>query len=149
LGGVGVTVESIDSSTVSWLALTAMILWLEEGPIKAAPRPSRPATRRHGGTCSSDEEDQLRLDLMRQVRPQCGFNHPKTSARRRARRRACCRRRRLRACPRHVPRSLRTLARHTRHLAAGCASDRGHPAPARGVQSVRAPLASLWSKNCS
>src|SRR5215470_14629885 len=75
LGGVGLTVESIDSSTVSWLALTAMILWLEEGPIKAAPRPSRPATRRHGGTCSSDEEDQLRLDLMRQVRPQCGFNH--------------------------------------------------------------------------
>src|SRR5262249_42518350 len=30
---------------------------------------------RHGGTCSSDEEDQLRLDLMRQVRPRCGFNH--------------------------------------------------------------------------
>src|SRR5262249_48273011 len=47
LGGVGVTVESIDSSTVSWLALTAMILWLEEGPIKAAPRPSRLAARRH------------------------------------------------------------------------------------------------------
>src|SRR5215475_8532172 len=50
LGGVGVTAESIDSSTVFWLALTAMILWLEEGPIKAAPRPSRPAARRHGRT---------------------------------------------------------------------------------------------------
>src|SRR5262245_44520272 len=63
LGGVGVTVESIDSSTVFWLALTAMILWLEEGPIKAAPRPSRPPARRHGRTYSGDEEDQLSLDL--------------------------------------------------------------------------------------
>src|SRR5262249_39811083 len=32
-------------------------------------------------------------------------------------------------------------ARHAHHLAARCASDRGQPAPARGVQSVRAPLA--------
>ena len=30
----------------------------------------------------------------------------------------------------------------THHLAARCASDRGQPASARGVQSVRAPLAS-------
>jgi len=32
------------------------------------------------------------------------------------------------------------LARH--HITAGCASDRGQSAPALGVQSVRAPLAS-------
>jgi len=43
------------------------------------------------------------------------------------------------ACPRSrgiflVPRS--------HHLAARCASDRGQPTPARGVQSVWAPLAS-------
>jgi hypothetical protein len=65
-------VESIDSSTVFWLALTAMILWLEEGPIKAAPRPSRP---RHGRTYSGEEDDQLRLDLSREMRPQRGFDH--------------------------------------------------------------------------
>ena len=35
--------------------------------------------------------------------------------------------------PRHLPRRLRTLARHPHHLAAGCASDRGQPAPARGL----------------
>jgi hypothetical protein len=34
-----------------------------------------------------------------------------------------------------------TLARHAHHPAARCASDRGQPASARGVQSVRAPLA--------
>jgi hypothetical protein len=49
-----------------------MILWLEEGPIKAAPRPSRP---RHGRTYSAEEDDQLRLDLSREMRPQCGFDH--------------------------------------------------------------------------
>ena len=38
-------------------------------------------------------------------------------------------------------RGLRTLARHPHHLSAGRASDRGQPAPARGVQSVRVPLA--------
>jgi len=32
--------------------------------------------------------------------------------------------------------------RHTHHLAARCPSDRGQP-PARGVQSVRAPLSAL------
>src|SRR5262245_66218433 len=41
------------------------------------------------------------------------------------------------------------LARHSHHTTAGCASDRGQSAPALGVQSVRAPLASsnvsLWA----
>jgi hypothetical protein len=30
------------------------------------------------------------------------------------------------------------LAWHTHHLAAGCASDRGQPAPARGIESISA-----------
>jgi len=42
---------------------------------------------------------------------------------------------------RHLPHRLR-LARHPHHIAARRASDRGQPPPARGVQSVRAPLAS-------
>jgi len=37
-----------------------------------------------------------------------------------------------------------TLAQHTNHLAARCASDRGQPAPARGVQSVRGPDLGTW-----
>ena len=41
----------------------------------------------------------------------------------------------------NLPRRLRTQAGHTHRLAAGCASDRGQSAPARGVQSVRAPQA--------
>jgi len=36
----------------------------------------------------------------------------------------------------YVPRRLRTLARHSHHLAAGRASDRGQPASARGVESI-------------
>src|SRR5262249_14355012 len=36
-----------------------------------------------------------------------------------------------------VPRRLRTLARHLHHIAAGCASDRGQPPPARGVESIK------------
>src|SRR5262245_20927164 len=42
---------------------------------------------------------------------------------------------------RHLPRRLPTLAWHSHHIASGCASDRGQPAPARGVRSVRAPRA--------
>jgi hypothetical protein len=43
------------------------------------------------------------------------------------------RRRGLLGGPRHLPRRLPTLAEHTDHLAAGCARDRGQPAPALGV----------------
>jgi len=56
--------------------------------------------------------------------------------RRQERRRACCRRRRLRACPRDLPRRLRTLARYPHHVAPGRASDWGQPADARGVESI-------------
>src|SRR5262249_40849448 len=52
-------------------------------------------------------------------------------------RRACCRRRGLRTCNRHVPRHLRTLARHTHHLAARRQGDRGQPPSARGVESIK------------
>ena len=50
-----------------------------------------------------------------------------------------------------LPRRLRTLARHPQHLAAGRTSDRGQPAPACGVESIKSttfceePLASLLS----
>src|SRR5262249_27785302 len=54
-----------------------------------------------------------------------------------ARRRKHCRargwRRGLSGRARDFPRRLRTLARHSHHLAARCASDRGQPASARGV----------------
>jgi len=40
-----------------------------------------------------------------------------------------------------LPRGVWTLARHAHHLAARRASIRGQSTPARGVQSVRAPLA--------
>src|SRR5262249_7060272 len=52
-------------------------------------------------------------------------------------RRACCRRRGLRTCNRHVPRHLRTLARHTHHLAVRRQGDRGQPPSARGVESIK------------
>src|SRR5262249_52304045 len=40
----------------------------------------------------------------------------------------------------NLPSRSRASARHAHHLAARCASDRGRPAPARGVQSERALL---------
>src|SRR5215467_3429664 len=57
--------------------------------------------------------------------------------RRRKHRGACRRRRGLPGCARNVPSCLRTLARHSHHIAAGGASDRGQPAPARGVESIK------------
>jgi hypothetical protein len=52
------------------------------------------------------------------------------------------RRRGLSGCTRHLPRRLRTLARHSHHPAARCASDRGQPSPAHSVIPFREePLA--------
>src|SRR5262245_23930011 len=67
--------------------------------------------------------------------------------RRRKHCRARRRRRGLSGCARHLSRRLRTLARHSHHLAAGCASDRGQPAPARGVEPIRSPTfrEELWA----
>jgi hypothetical protein len=46
---------------------------------------------------------------------------------------------------RHLPRRLRTLARHAHHLAAGRARDRGQSAPARGV-GLSAPRRALGNR---
>src|SRR5262249_10171568 len=51
--------------------------------------------------------------------------------------RACCRYRGLPGCTRYLPRRLPTLAWHSRHLAAGRASNRGQQASARGVESIK------------
>jgi hypothetical protein len=44
------------------------------------------------------------------------------------------RRRGLSGCARYLSRRLRTVARNAHHLAAGRASDRGQPPPARGIE---------------
>src|SRR5262245_58952367 len=47
----------------------------------------------------------------------------------------------------YVPRRLRTLTRHSHHLAAGCASNRGQPPPARGVGEFGCPKNALYEGN--
>jgi hypothetical protein len=51
--------------------------------------------------------------------------------------RARRRRRGLSACARHLLGRLPTMAWHTHHLAAGCASDRGQSAPPLGVEGFQ------------
>src|SRR5262245_8586381 len=85
------------------------------------------ATRRNGVKEDGDEHAANSLYLPRRY----------LDTRRRKHCRARRWRRGLSGCARHIPRRLRTLARYTHHLAAGRTSDRGQPAPARGVESIK------------
>src|SRR5262249_53282869 len=70
LGGVGVTVESIDSSTVFWLALTAHDPAARGRPNYSVSKTLSPSgSKTCGRTYLDDEEDQLSLDLSREMRP--------------------------------------------------------------------------------